>query len=122
MQFEFSGARVCSLLIALATALLAGPSWSIDAAAAEKLVKDNKCIKCHAIDRKKDGPAYRDVAAKFRAESDAQAKLIHHVTAGEMVKFPDGHQERHKKVKVDDPAELSNLAGWILSLEGGTTY
>jgi cytochrome c len=102
--------------------LFTTPSWAIDGVAAEKLVKDNNCFKCHAVDRKKDGPAYRDVAAKFRAESDAQAKLIYHVTSGELVKFPDGHEERHKKIKVKDEEELKNLAGWILSLEGGKKY
>jgi cytochrome c len=96
--------------------------WAIDAPAAEQLINQNKCTKCHTVDRKKDGPAYRDVAAKFRAEADAESKVLHHITAGEMVKFPDGHKERHKKLKADDPAEVKNVANWILSLEGGTKY
>ena len=108
--------------LALWLCAVATPGWAFDPDAAERLLKDNKCVKCHAVDRKKDGPAYRDVAAKFRGESDAQTKLIHHFTAGEMVKFADGHSERHKKARVDDPAELKNLAEWILSLEGGTRY
>jgi cytochrome c len=110
------------LLAAFSLFCLATPGHAVDAAGAEKLVNDNKCVKCHAIDRKKDGPAYRDVAAKFRTEADAEAKIVHHVTSGEMVKFPDGHEERHKKVKVASPAELDNLVKWILSLEGGKTY
>ena len=98
------------------------PVWALDAAAAERLVNDNKCVKCHAVDRKKDGPAYRDVAAKFHGEAEAEAKVLHHITSGEMVKFPDGHQEHHKKIKVDDPEEAKNVARWILSLPGGTKY
>lgn len=116
------GRRIQGLVVGTLLAALAVPAWSIDTSAAEKLVNDNKCYKCHTVDRKKDGPAYRDVAAKFRNENDAVAKLIQHITSGEKVKFADGHEERHKKVKVDDPAELNNLAGWILSLEGGTKY
>ena len=111
--------RAAALLL---MALLATQAHAIDAAAAEKLVNDNKCVKCHAIDRKKDGPAYRDVAAKFRAEPDAVAKITHHVTAGDMVKFPDGHEEHHKKLKVSSPDETENVVRWILSLEGGTKY
>jgi cytochrome c len=95
---------------------------ALDAPAAEKLVKDNNCFKCHTVDRKKDGPAYRDVAAKFRGQDDAQARLILHMTSGEKVKFPDGHEERHKKVKAEDEAQIQNLAAWIMSLEGGTKY
>jgi cytochrome c len=113
---------LCWLAAAAALGTLAFPAHAIDSAAAEKLINDNKCVKCHAVDRKKDGPAYRDVAAKFRAEADAESKIVHHVTAGDLVKFPDGHEERHKKVKVASPAELDNLVHWILSLEGGTKY
>ena len=113
--------RSIYLGMAMSLATLAAPAWAADAAAAEKLVNDNKCVKCHAVDRKKDGPAYRDVAAKFRSEPDAPAKILHHVTAGDKVKFPDGHEERHKKVK-GDQAEIDNLVRWILSLEGGTKY
>jgi cytochrome c len=95
---------------------------AIDAPGAEKLVKDNNCFKCHTVDRKKDGPAYRDVAAKFRGQDDALPKLIQHMTAGEKVKFPDGHEERHKKIKAEDEEQIKNVAAWIMSLEGGTKY
>jgi cytochrome c len=111
-----------AMLLGTAITAISAPAWSVDAAAADKVLRDNKCFKCHAVDRKKDGPAYRDVAAKFRLEADAQAKLISHLTSGEMAKFPDGHEEHHKKVKVAEPAELDNLAMWILSLDGGTKY
>jgi cytochrome c len=87
-----------------------------------KLVEANKCTKCHDVERKKDGPAYRDVAAKFRPQPDAEAKVTHHVTAGDKVKFPDGHEEKHKKLKAETPAEVDNLVRWVLSLPGGTTY
>lgn len=115
-----------ALPLAASLALLIGAApaaaASVDAAAAESQLKANNCTKCHTADRAKDGPAYRDVAAKFRPEPDAEKKVIHHMTSGEMVKFPDGHQERHKKLKTTDEAEWKNLARWILSLEGGTKY
>jgi len=110
-------------MIVLCTGLgIAAPALAQDANAAEQLIKDNKCTKCHAVDRKKDGPAFRDVAAKFKPEPDAKSKIVHHVTAGDKVKFSDGHEEKHKQIKVKDQAELDNLVVWILSLEGGTKY
>jgi cytochrome c len=115
----FAPAVVAATLLAMVPA---GSTWAVDAAAAEQAIKDNKCTKCHTVDRKKDGPAYRDVAAKFKTEADPQGKVIHHMTAGEKVKFPDGHEEQHKKIKVPDDAALKNVAQWILSLEGGTKY
>lgn len=99
---------------------LVQPAWGLDVAAAEQAIKDNNCHKCHTVDRKKDGPAYRDVAAKFRQEADSEEKVIHHITAGELVKFPDGHKERHKKIKLSSQDEVINVARWILSLEGGS--
>ena len=119
--------RSAGVLPAAALALLLGTfavpgQAAVDAAAAEKLVADNKCTKCHTVERKKDGPAYRDVGAKFRGEPDNEAKLVHHVTAGDKVKFPDGHEERHKQVKGASQAEIDNLVRWILSLQGGTKY
>ena len=91
-----------------------------DATRAQDLAKDSGCFKCHAVDKKKDGPAFRDTAAKYRGEPDAEAKLTHHVTSGEKVKFDDGHEEDHKKVKTKDPNETRNLVQWILDLPGGT--
>jgi cytochrome c len=115
--------RACAQMTVLATLLTgAVPVWAVDAASAQEQLKSNNCVKCHAPDRKKDGPAYRDVAAKFRDEADAEKKIIHHMTSGEMIKLPDGHEERHKKIKTNDEAQLKNLAAWILSLEGGTKY
>lgn len=93
-----------------------------NAVAAQDLAKSSGCFKCHGVDKKKDGPALRDAAAKFGGRADAEEKLIYHITSGERVKFPDGHQEEHKKVKTKDPAEARNLVQWILSLEGGTKY
>jgi len=93
-----------------------------EADAAQDLAKSSGCFKCHAIDKRKDGRPYRDVAAKFKGAADAEDKLIFHITSGEKVKFPDGHEEGHKKVKSKDPNEIRNLVRWILSLEGGTKY
>jgi cytochrome c len=103
-------------LIALAT-LLALPqaARAADDAAAEATARQNNCFKCHAIEKKKDGPAYKEVAAKYKGKADAEARLTTHLTTGEKAKFPDGHEEEHKIVKVKDPAELKNLIGWILS-------
>lgn len=105
----------------LLSAVLSGrPASALDADAAQTLARQSGCFKCHAIDKKKDGPAYRDVAAKYKGNAEAEAKLIHHITSGERVKFPDGHEEDHKIVKSKDPVEIKNLVDWILSLEGGT--
>ncbi|MEQ1581600.1 MAG: c-type cytochrome [Steroidobacteraceae bacterium] len=104
--------------------LLAGvfgtvPATAADAGKAKLLAGRSGCLKCHAEDKQKDGPAYRDVAARYKGNAGAQAKLIHHITSGEKVKFADGHEEDHAIVKSTKPEEIANLVDWILSLEGG---
>ena len=52
------------------------------AAASEELLKKNACIACHAIDKKLVGPAYKEVAAKYKGQKDAEAKLSDKVKKG----------------------------------------
>jgi len=103
-------------LAALVAASGASPVLAADAAAAESLARQNGCLKCHAVDKDKEGPSYKSVAAKYKGKAGAEERLITHITTGEKAKFPDGHEEEHKIIKTKDPAELKNLVGWILSL------
>ena len=108
------------LLCIAASVILPTAASASDEAAARDLMQSSGCFKCHAVDKKKDGPALRDVAAKYKGVGDAEDKLIYHVTSGEMVKFDDGHEEHHKKVKSESPKDTRNLVQWILTLPGGT--
>ncbi len=92
-----------------------GEAVAVDAAAAQQLARQNNCFKCHAVDKKKEGPAFKDVAAKYKGKPEAEARLIQHITTGEKAKFDDGHEEDHAIVKTKDPAQVKNLVEWILS-------
>ena len=105
-----AGAAACALLVS-------GQALAVDAAAAQTLARQNNCFKCHAIDKKKDGPAWKDVAAKYKNDKDAEAKLVKHLTTGPKVKFEDGHTEDHPIVKAKSPDDTKNLADWILTLQ-----
>jgi cytochrome c len=116
----------CIKPLLAAVAVVFGMSLStgalaVDADAALSLARQNGCLKCHAVDKHKDGPAYRDVAAKYKDKDHAETvkKLLNHITSGEKAKFPDGHEEEHKIIKVKDVAQQSNLIEWVLSLPGG---
>lgn len=94
----------------------AGNAGAVDVEAAKTLARQSNCFKCHAVEKKKEGPAYKDVAAKYKDKPDAVATLTHHITSGEKVKFEDGHEEDHAIVKSKDPGLIKNLVEWILSL------
>ena len=94
-------------------------AFAVNADGAKELARQNNCFNCHAVSKAKDGPSYKEVAAKYKGKPDAMDKLIYHVTSGEEVKLPDGHKEKHKIVKTDPPkdmAQIRNLIEWILSL------
>jgi cytochrome c len=105
-------ASVALLIAALSSSVSAN---AMDAEAAQQLARQNNCFKCHSVDKAKDGPSYKDVAAKYRGKADAEQRLITHITSGEKAKFPDGHEEEHKIIKTKDHAEQLNLVQWILS-------
>jgi len=105
--------------LAIGGLLGSAAAQALDANAAQTLARQSGCFKCHSVEKKKDGPAYRDVAAKYKGAADAEAKLVHHITSGEKAKFEDGHEEEHKIVKSKDEKQIKNLVDWILSLEGG---
>lgn len=102
-------------LLALAAFQCSGNAMAMDTNAAETLAKSNMCFTCHDVNAKKIGPAYHDVAAKYKGVAGAEAKIIHHVTSGPMVKMPNGQLVKHLIIKTSDPAQLKNLADWILS-------
>jgi cytochrome c len=103
------------LAAAFALALSGGAYAAPDADAAQALMKKNDCFKCHAIDKKKDGTPYKEVAKKYKGKADAEETLIKHMTSKPMVEI-DGKKEEHKAIKAGDPAEVRNAAQWILSL------
>ena len=96
----------------------AGPARAqqVDADAAQALAKRNDCFKCHAIDKTKKAPPYRRIAARLKTKPDAVEVIVDHITSGHLVQLEDGTDEKHRIVDTRDPAELKNLALWILSL------
>ncbi len=46
------------------------------------LAKKNGCLVCHAVDKKVVGPAWKDVAAKYRGDAGAEARLMDKIAKG----------------------------------------
>lgn len=111
---------LASLLVAGVTALsFSGAASAMDVDTAKDLMKQNKCTQCHGMDKDKDGPSFKKVAAKFKGKADGEAKLFEHLTTGPTVKLSDGSEEVHKVVKTSpakDKAQITNLVQYILSL------
>jgi len=104
-----------SLMVACGLMTASFAYAAVDADAAQALLKKSDCFKCHAIDKKKDGTPYKEVAKKYKGKADAEEKLTKHITMKPMVEI-DGKKEEHKAIKSSDPAEIKNVVQWILSL------
>jgi cytochrome c len=94
--------------LAVATVAFAGVAQADEAM--EKEAKEKGCLMCHAVDKKKVGPAYKDVAAKYKGQADAEAKLVAKVSAGAGTEAGG-----HPKTKANE-ADVKKLVHWVLSL------
>jgi cytochrome c len=71
--------RITAIALAAAGFLVSG---AVFAQSAEDLIKKHGCAACHANDKKVVGPAYVDVAAKYKGDASAPAKLMEKVKKG----------------------------------------
>lgn len=55
---------------------------AVSEADALQLAKKNSCLACHAVDKKLVGPSFRDVAAKYRGDAGAEARLADKIAKG----------------------------------------
>jgi cytochrome c len=108
-----SSSAVFAALVAFAAAT-AAQAQTVDAAAAEALMKKSGCFKCHSVTQKKDAPPYKEIAGKFKAKPDAEKLLVTHLTTNPKVKV-DGKEEEHDSLKTKNDAEIRNVANWILT-------
>jgi len=102
-----------------APAIAAAPAASkasapLDLKAAEAMMQKYGCAACHGVDKKIVGPAYVDVAAKYKGDANAAAKLVQKVKTGGAgvwgpVPMPPNPQVPDEDVKA--------LVSWILMLK-----
>ena len=93
-------------------ALLVGAAlWVMQAQASEALARKNDCLGCHAVATKLVGPAYKDVAAKYAGQADAQAMLVQSIRNGSVGKWGDLPMPAHPKLS---EADAKKLAAWVL--------
>ena len=84
------------------------------AQANEKLLQASGCTACHSVDKKLIGPAYKDVAAKYRGDKSAEADLIKKVKAGSKGVWGDIPMPPNGHVKDED---IKTLVQWVLALK-----
>jgi cytochrome c len=74
--------KVLIAIAALAGIVAGGTSQAADAAKAKQLAQKYNCLACHSEDKKLVGPAYKEIAKKYKGDKGAEAKLMTKVKAG----------------------------------------
>ncbi len=76
------------------------------------LAKAKNCLACHAVATKLVGPAYKDVAAKYAGQKDAEAKLVTKVMKGGSGTWGAVPMPANPQVS---EAEAKTLVKWVLA-------
>jgi len=93
--------RVSLFVLAAVGVLAASPGYAQSGA---DVLKAKGCLNCHDMDKKKVGPAHKDVAAKYKGKQGAEAELVAKIKEG----------KSHPKVAASD-AELKAAVRHVLA-------
>lgn len=92
--------------------LAAGALVSNAALANADLAKAKNCLACHSVQNKVVGPAFKDVAAKYAGQKDAEDKLTQKVLKGGSGVWGSVPMPANSQV---NEAEARTLVKWVLS-------
>ncbi len=122
--------RQTSLMAAASFSLatFSGATFAVEedmasATATAVLAQKSGCLACHRGAGKSNGPAYKEVAAKYAGQKDAEATLVKHIINGtgpdglgwmksgnaSLAAMPANHVT---------PAQAKQLARWVLATKG----
>lgn len=96
---------IISTAIGLATAAFVSSAYAVDAKRAMDEAKEHGCLACHDIDKKKVGPAYKDISAKMKGKKAEEAIAA--------MKAKPVHKSVLQKAS---DSSLKEIMQWVLSL------
>lgn len=105
MKFAAFGFAAAGLL--LGTSALASDDG-------QALATKNACMACHQIDKKVVGPAFKDIAAKYKGDKTAEAKLADKVKKGGTGVWGTIPMPPNAQVKDED---IKKIVHWVLSIK-----
>ena len=102
--------KIAAFGIAAAGLLLGTPVLADGQALATK----HACMACHKVDAKLVGPALKDVAAKYKGDKTAEAKLVKKVKEGGTGVW--GAIPMPPNAQVPD-ADIKAIVQWVLAIK-----
>jgi cytochrome c len=99
---SLQGDAMKSLMFAVLAAV--GLSAAGVAQASPELAQKSGCMNCHAVDAKKMGPSFKDIAKKYKGNAAAEADLVAKLKSG----------KGHPAVKSSDD-DTKAVMKWVLA-------
>ncbi|NWG39322.1 MAG: c-type cytochrome [Hydrogenophilaceae bacterium] len=100
-----------AVVMTAVTALVLGVAGA--ASADQGLAQKNACMSCHGVDKKIVGPAFKEVAAKYKADKTAPDRLAKHVKEGTKGNWGQVPMPPNPQVKDED---IKKIIAWIMTL------
>jgi cytochrome c len=89
-----------------------GAASAASAPAGYEIAKQNACLGCHTVDRKLVGPAFRDIAGKYKGDAGAQARLEKKVRDGGAGVWGVIPMPSHPRMSDGD---IRTVVAWVLA-------
>ena len=99
--------------LAVVAVALCGVFTMTGAMGSVALATKSGCMNCHIVDRKLVGPAFRDVAVKYKGRADAVTFLTQRVRQGGPGNWGPVPMAPNDVKQISD-ADLKKVLGWIL--------
>lgn len=90
------------------SALFSFPAWADQALATSKA-----CMACHAVDKRRVGPAFKDVATRYASDKDAVSGLAAKIVKGSRGVW--GPVPMPPNAHINE-VDAKKLAAWVLTL------
>jgi cytochrome c len=100
-----------AIVTPLILVLLAGAA--LTAQASEALADKNACLNCHGVSKKIVGPAFSDIADKYKDRKDAEAYMTEKITKGSTGVWGQIPMPGMPQLAAD---EVKTMVTWILAL------
>lgn len=81
---------------------------------AEALAQKSGCLNCHSVQAAIIGPAYKDVAKKYKGDKTAEARLIEKVKVGGSGVWGKMPMPANSPLVKDD--DIKTIVKWVLAL------
>jgi len=102
-----------SMQFAKLTLISAALATTSIAAANEELAGKSNCLACHTVDKKVLGPAFKDIAAKYKDDATAAEMLVDKVKSGGTGNWGQVPMPPNPMLSDED---AKTLVDWVLSL------